>query len=108
MKTNTTPEMKTASIELLDVVFRKCSGRANVSIGGDTVGYDREREEVFIKREGKDTIWMPAGSFLSNVTDDEAATMRELPVWDGSNGHQISQSCLVVIANAVSRYRDRS
>ena len=102
------PEEKRASLELLEVAFQKCSGLANVRVCGEQVGYDRDRMELFIDRYGKETIWMPAGSFLAIVTDDEAATMRDLPVWDGSNGYQISLACIAIVGNAICRYRGRT
>lgn len=43
----------------LDEAFTQCSGRARIRIGEELDGFDEELNEVFIKRYGAPTNYLP-------------------------------------------------
>lgn len=96
---------KAASISLMTGVFSNCWGISQIRIGGFLPGFDRARNEVFVKSLNSKTIWMPAGRVLQYLSIDEIAIFESLPKWDGNNEYQITSRVLQVIKVAIARYR---
>jgi len=101
----TTTDMEQKSLELLDGVFNKCSGRAQVRINDSLPGYDRKRREVFIKKYGNKAIWMPGRQFIEHVTVDQIDSLENIPCWTGNNEFEISRTVLKIVEDAIRSYR---
>jgi hypothetical protein len=93
------------SIQFCEDVFSKVTGRAHIKLGGEIAGFDRTRREVFVRRDETETTYMPAGSFMKYLSDDEIASLRSLPVWDGSNERELSFSILSCSTKAIRRFK---
>lgn len=106
METTTTTQSHD-SLEFVESVFKNCCGNAQVRLGGELVGFDRKRKEVFIKDYGRKTIWMPAAEVLNYLTTEECGRLKDLPAWDAGNGWKISGEVLFAMFPAIQRYNGR-
>ncbi|MGE4448013.1 MAG: hypothetical protein AB7E15_06880 [Azospira sp.] len=93
------------SVAFCDWLFTHISGRASVCLNGEIAGFDSERKEVFVNRQGRKSIWMPAGAFLQNLSTEEITNLENLPDWNGSNEYSLSGVLLVAVTHAIRRYR---
>jgi hypothetical protein len=93
------------SIAFCDQLFSRVSGRAHVKIGGEIAGFDPTRNEVFVNIDGRKSIWMPAGSFMQNLSPEEIAELENLPAWNGSNEVALSAALVLAAEHAIRRYR---
>ena len=105
MTTNTTTTNSEESMALIRKVFSICRGRAQIRISGQMPGFDEKRREIFMKSYDEKTIWMSADRLLDFISEDEAARLRNLQAWDGSNEYQITMIVLQVVRSAISAYQ---
>jgi hypothetical protein len=93
------------SIQFCETVFSKVTGRAHIKLGGEIAGFDRIRLEVFVHSDDDETTYMPAGLFMKHLSDDEIASLKSLPAWDGSNEGELSFSILFSTEKAIRRFK---
>lgn len=104
-KTTRTNDSAKESIAFCEWLFTRVCGRAQARINGHIAGYDRARNEIFVKSEFCETIWMPAGAFLQHLTAHEIHGLRDLPGWDGGNEWQLTGAVLGAAEKAIRRFR---
>ncbi|MBX9688072.1 MAG: hypothetical protein K2X27_15300 [Candidatus Obscuribacterales bacterium] len=107
MENNTklSTDAKRESIAFCERVFTHVSGNAHIYLNGELAGFDRKRKEVFIHRQGKNTIWMPAAAFLKNLSNEEIDSLNNLPAWDGNNAWLLSGILLYKVECSIRRFR---
>ncbi len=93
------------SIQFCESIFNKVKGRALIKLGGEFASYDKTRKEVFIRSDESKTIYMPAGSFMKHLSDDEIVALDSLPIWNGSNERELSLAVLAAATNAIARFK---
>lgn len=96
---------KSLSMSFVRSLFTGCSGQSQIRLNGFLHGFDSERNEVFIKSQNSETVWMPASRVLEHLTQEEISILRLLPPWNGSNEYEISRLVLKCMSLAICRYR---
>lgn len=93
------------SVEFCEELFDRFSGRAHLRIGGELAGFDKAEEAVFLQRQGRETLWMPAAKFLSYLSTNEIAELEKLPAfWNGNNEYQPNLTILKAVNAALRRF----
>ena len=80
-------------------------GRSNVTIDGYTVGFDEDRQELFVRQPARPTIWMPAKYFVEFMTEEEVEDLWSLPLWNGNNEYVLTFQVMGAVQAAIKRYR---
>jgi len=98
-------EANLASIAFCEQVFDHVYGMARIRLNGEMVGFDAERNEIFVNQYVGNATWMPAGEFLNNLSSSEIHTLRHLPPWNGSNANELTCALMDAVSGAIQRYR---
>ena len=90
---------------LLKAAFERCDGRARGRLNGAIPGFDETRGsgEVFIRHYTARTRYLPARRFAEIMTDAEAEALREMPRYNGTNGHEMTCVLLDVVKSVFDR-----
>lgn len=93
------------SVAFCDWLFNEQTSSAiRYKLNGCCAGFDKDKKEIFIQRDAGKNSWMPAGSFLSNLSAEEIELLSNLPNYNGSNGYELNSALLRAAELAIRRY----